>query len=423
MYVVNNQIFIYFLSYTNPNFMKNLKIAMLTLMAAMFAIMLSCSDNRELSVSDFNFDGPLGSDGATIEKLGKNYFRVVLGHAPNQPEWNNKLNFEITGNAKGNDLVLLVEGPPRFAMNEYFYSWSYDMEHWNPVHWKLGYKESPEKDTLVFPVFQEDKVWVGHQVPISYEQVENFLSKIQNNEDVTVHTLGKSLGGRNIYRATITESSSDVPEDKRWVHYFTNPHPGEHNAQWRMIGMIEWLLSDKGADMRNRSICHFVMMMSPDAPHNGWYRVNAQGVDMNRSYFPEGSKEGEQAHESYILQRDLEEIMKSETPVTTLWGMHTWGGIVEPLLYFVQDERLGSWTEWRDMTVELDKNSLIKPLKLREGSSSYGPITWEAGPHHQFGITAILCEGGGAIYTKKENKESGRILIEALGKYYKGTKE
>ena len=393
----------------------------LTIILFVFISVTGCGTSSELSEKDFKFDGPLGSEGATIEKLEPNIFQVTLGHAPNQPEWNNKLNFQITGNAKGNDLVLYVEGPPRYAMNEYFYSWSYDMENWNPVHWKAGYRVSPERDTLVFPVFEQDQVYVGHQVPISYEQIEEFISSIEPDESVNVDTLGKSLGGKNLYRLTITDPASHVPTQHRWVHYFSNSHPGEHNAQWRMIGKIEWLLSERGRDMRQHSICHFILMMSPDAPSKGWYRVNAQGVDMNRSYFPDGADKKEQAHEPYIFQRDLEMIMESESPVNTLWGHHTWGGIVEPLLYYVEDDRVDHWTEWRDIIQKLDSENLIKPLNI-EGVPGYGAVSWEAGPHKQFGINTILCEGAGALYTKKENKESGRILIESLSKYYAGTK-
>jgi hypothetical protein len=381
----------------------------------------ACSQKNELTENDFKFDGPLGSQGAVIEKLGENLFRVILGHAPEQPEWNNKLNFQITRNARGNDLVLIVEGPPRYAMNEYFYSWSYDMENWNPVHWKAGFRVSPELDTLVFPVFEQDQVYVGHQVPISYEQIEEFIAGIQASEYVNVDTLGKSLGGRNLYRLTITDPSGDIPFKNRWVHYFSNSHPGEHNAQWRMIGKIEWILSEEGRDFRERSISHFVLMMSPDGPHNGWYRVNAQGVDMNRSYFPGGSDREKQAHEAYIFQHDLEKIMESESPATTVWGHHTWGGPVEPLLYFVEDSRVGPWTEWRDILQELAPETLIKPLAVRQGTPGYGSVSWENGPHAQFGITTVLCEGAGAIYTKEENKESGKLLIQSLARYYKGT--
>ncbi len=382
-----------------------------------------CSHERELNEADFRFDGPLGSEGAEIEKIETNLFRVRLSHAPNQPEWNNKLQFEITQNARGNDLVLIVEGPPRYAMNEYFYSWSYDMENWNPVHWNAGFRISPELDTLVFPVFEEDRVYVGHQVPISYEQIEEFISSIEPSRYVNVDTLGKSLGGRNLYRITITDHDSNIPPVNRWAHYYSNSHPGEHNAQWRMIGKIEWLLSDEGSDFRSRSINHFVMMMSPDAPAKGWYRVNAQGVDMNRSYSPDGADKDDQAHEPYIFQRDLENLMESDSPPNTVWGHHTWGGIVEPLLYYVQDERLGPWTEWRDILLEMDTDNLIKPLARRESRPGYGATSWEAGPHEQFGITTILCEGAGAIYTKEENKESGRLLIRSLADYYKGTRQ
>jgi hypothetical protein len=50
------------------------------------------------------------------------------------------------------------------------------------------------------------------------------------------------------------------------------------------------------------------------------------------------------------------------------------------------------------------------------------PRKWSIGPHHQFGITAFLCEGGGGIYTKKENMQSGATILEALGEYYAGTR-
>lgn len=402
--------------------MKN-QVNNIIIIAIIFIILLvdACSPKNELSVNNFKFDGPLGSEGAKVEKIEKNVFKITLGHAPNQPEWNNKLNFQITGNAKGNDLVLIVEGPPKYPMNEYFYSWSYDMKNWNPVQWKNGFRISPKKDTLSFPIYEQNQVWVGHQVPISYNQIEEYISIIRQNNNVTVDTLGKSLGGRNLYRITITDDNSNILAKDKWVHYFINPHPGEHNAQWRMIGKINWLLSEEGEKLRERSICHFVLMMSPDGPHNGWYRVNAQGIDMNRSYFPDGSDSINQAHESYIFQHDLEKIMSSESPVTTLWGHHTWGGIVDPLLYFIEDKRLPSWTKWKDILLELDGSTLINPLALRESKPS--STSWENGAHIQFNITTVLCEGGGDIYTKDENIKSGKILMQSIDRYFEGSKK
>jgi hypothetical protein len=387
------------------------------------AVFSGCNSGNMLTPADFKFDGPLGSQGTTIEKIQGNTFRVKLGNAPEQPEWPNKLNVEITGNAKGKDLVLVVEGPRRYPMNEYFTSWSYDMINWHPVQWKSGSKKSPERDTLVFPVFEKEKVYIGHQVPLSYEQAEAYIDSIKVNSNVKVTTPGKSLEGRNLYRITITDPSGSVAAKDKWVHYFTNPHPGEHNAQWRIIGMINWLLSDKGADMRKRSICHFVIIMSADGPHNGWYRVNGQGIDMNRSYFPDGADESKQAHESYIFQKDLEELMKSESPVTTIWGNHTATGAVIPMLYPGKEigTKTGDWTEWRDILKGMAPPSLMQEMVLRP-EPAYGGVSWEYGPHVQFGITGVLCESGGALYTKAENLKSGELLIESLSMFYKGTK-
>lgn len=190
-----------------------------------------------------------------------------------------------------------------------------------------------------------------------------------------------------------------------------------------MVGMIDWLLSNQAVEYRKRNICHFVIMMSPDAPSHGWYRTNAQGVDMNRSYSVSGSDPKNQAHEAYICQKDLEELMESNAPVTDLWGMHTWGGVVEPIC--TPGPEMGTaveqWTELRDIIQRNDPKKLIKPLKIteKEGSGTY----WNNGSHQQFGITTFLCEGAGSFYTKQENLESGVVLMKSIVEFYKGTRD
>jgi len=378
----------------------------------------------ELSVDDFTFDGPLGSQGTSIEKVAKNHFKVTLGHAPKHPEWNNKLQFQIKQHASGNRLRLDVVAPsgPAMSLNEYFHSWSYDAKTWHPVHWKHGREVSKTEDTLVFPKFTQDTVYVGHQVPMSYEDVVTLVEKWRKSPYAKVHVLGKSLGGRNLYRVEITDPKSPVPRQDRWVHHFANQHPGEHNSQWRMVGMADWLLSAKGADARTRSICHFILMMSPDAPSHGWYRVNAQGVDMNRSYFVKGADPAKQAHEACIAQKDLEALMASPCPVTTIWSMHTWGGIVDPLITPGPEmgTLVGPWTQLRDLLERSDPHDLVRPMKMlaNKGRGVY----WTDGPNTQFGITAILCEGAGSIDTKKDNLASGTVLMKCIAKHWKATK-
>lgn len=381
---------------------------------------------QELQVADFSFEGSLGSDGATIEKIGRNHFKVTLSHAPEHPGWPNKLNFRILRHARGNDLRLQVvfRGGPAYSFNEYHQSWSYDGVNWYPIAWKLGHVASKQSDELVFPTFTADEVHVGTQVPLSFEQAEGLIRTWAKNPNLTVYTAGKSRGGRNLYRVEITDPKSPHPRSHRWVHYFANQHPGEHNSQWRLVGMVEWLLSDAAVDFRRRNITHLVLMMSPDAPSHGWYRVNRQGVDMNRSYRAAGADASAQTHEPYLWQKDLEGLMASDAPVTTIWAIHTWGGIVEPILVPGPEigSKLGPWTAFRDVMLKNDPYGLIEPLKVRENPPSYGPTSWSDGPHTQFGITAILCEGGAVLQTKRLNMDSGVALIRSIAEYYSGTK-
>jgi hypothetical protein len=379
-----------------------------------------------LTIEDFDFtSGPLGSEGARIAQLGADHFELTLSHAPGNPHWPNLASFAIH-NARGRSLRLDVsfDGGPKMPFNAYFQSYGCDGD-WRPVDWQQGYRQSPQRDTLLFPRFEHDTVLVGRQVPMTYERQMQLTEQWSASEFVQLHCLGRSLGGRDICRIQITNPRSAHSPERRWCHYVAAQHPGEHNAQWRMAGMIDWLLSPEAEarDCLDRTVCHFVLAMSPDGPSRGWYRTNAQGVDMNRSYLIGGADVAAQAHEAYLCQQDLQSLMASPTPVTTVWAMHTWQGAVEPLLRRGPEfgGALGDWEQWRQIMHDCDVQGLIKPLALSEGDSKPGTTTWTAGPHAQFGVTAILCEGGSHA-SLRENLDSGRSLMQSLARFYRGVK-
>jgi len=381
----------------------------------------------ELSVDDFKFDGPLGCQGAKVEKFAENHFKISLGHAPEHPDWCNMLYFQIVRNAKGNKLRVDVQfkAGNKYRFNHNSATWSYDAENWRPIAWCDPKTPSKRGDTLLFPKFAEDAVHFGAQVPMSYEDMVRLMDRWGKHPHATVHVLGKSLGGRNLYRLEVADSRQGKgphPAKRRWVHWFGNQHPGEHNAQWRMAGMVDWLLSDEGADCRQRSICHFVLMTSPDGPSHGWYRVNAQGVDMNRSYFVNGADPKKQAHEACVVQKDLEKLMASESPVTTVWSMHTWGGPVEPILLVGPEigTAVGPWEDLKEILLKNDPEKLIEPLKTAKKPGN--PTYWNSGPHLQFGVTNVLCEGSGGWTSKQKSLDAGAVLMKSIAQYYKGAK-
>ncbi len=401
-------------------------LALATIPARPAPAAAATAQGAPLDVADFAFDGPLGSQGATVTRVGVDHFRITLGAAPNQPGWPNKLNARLLRHARGRTPRLDVVFPQGtdYAFNEYHQSFSYDGVHWHPLAWERGYLASPLADTLQLPPLQADQVWIGTQTPLSWDgDALGLIARWRQHPDVTVHTVGQTLGRRDMLRLEITSATSPHPRSRRWVHYFANQHPGEHNSQWRLVGLVDWLLSESAADVRARQIVHVVLMMSPDAPAHGWYRVNAQGVDMNRSYSPAGAST-RQAHEAYLWQRDLEALMASDAPVTTIWAIHTWSGIVEPQLIPGPELRggpLGDWTGLRQALGAADRLGLIEPVTLAK-VGQYENRTWTDGPHAQFGITAMLCEGGAVLQTRQLNEASGAAIMQALGRFYAGTK-
>lgn len=397
-----------------------------TLLAMLIPVWLAAGPAaaKELAVEDFKFDGPLGSHGATIKRIGENHFKISLGPAPQQPTWCNMLYFQILRNARGNTLRLDVEftGGNAYRFNHNSATWSHDGERWTPIRWCNPAKPSERGDTLLFPEFTADVVYFGAQVPLSYEDVVGLMARWNKHPHATVRELGESLGKRKLFRLEVTDRDSPHAAASRWGHWFGNQHPGEHNAQWRIVGMVDWLLSDEGADCRRRSVCHFVLMTSPDGPSHGWYRVNAQGVDMNRSYFPQGADPERQAHEACIVQKDLEQLMASPTPLTTVWSMHTWSGPVEPILLPGPEigSVLGPWENFKDILLKHDPGKLVEPLKT--GKKPANTNQWDKGPHLQFGVTNVLCEGSGDWTSKQDCLDAGAVLMKSIAEYYASTK-
>jgi len=314
---------------------------------------------RELTVDDFVFDGPLGCADATIERLGRNHFLIKPGHGPGHPEWTNIANFAIRQGARGNALRVDVafDGGWDMAFNSYNCSWSYDGETWQPIRWQFGKGNTETYDSLVFPPFEQDTVYVGHQVPMTYEKMVELLDGYARHPAAEIVEFGRSIEGRPMLRLAMTAPASEIPVAERPAHYFANQHPCEYSAQWRMIGMIDWLLSGDSAVDRflATQAAHFVIMMCPDGPSNGWYRVNADGVDMNRSYHPGGSDAAAQTREAYLAQRDLEAIA-AQSPLGTIWSLHTWQGLIEPLIDPAEstEARYGSWEILRDAIAAAD---------------------------------------------------------------------
>lgn len=380
-----------------------------------------------LEEADFIFDGPYGSLGSSVAKVGENHFEYVRGEHPENPSRRSSPQFIIPAGLRGNALTLDIRPfslPSRGHYNNLAYS--FDGRNWTPI---LQKRIEDNVVRIELPPGESDRLYFGVQIPFSYEaaveRMRDWAEDPATSGYVTLHEVGESLEGRKLLRMEVTDPESPHPREERWVHYISQAHPHEGKSRWRVVGMIEWLLSDEGADARRRHIWHFVPTMNPDGVNNGFTRVNMEDIDMNRTFRVGGPDRSAQAHEGYLFQKDIQALVESDTPLTTFWDMHVWWGPVEPMMHPGPEfgsgsGKLGEWTELRDIMVEKDPEGLIKPLATR--SAGGGTTVWDRGVHREFGITAALVEGGGELDTPEENMEAGAIMMRSLNEFYRGTR-
>lgn len=384
---------------------------------------------RPLREHDFVLDGPFGSYGSTIEQVGENHFVFTRGSHPEEESRRSLPQFIIPENFRGNHLTVDITplSMPHESHN-YHMAYSFDGENWTPVLQKLAGENIAR---IEIPPTNSDSFYLGFQIPLSHETAQRYIKEWASDTRtaplVTVHDMGRSVQGRPLYRMEITDPESPHSREDRWVHYISQAHPHEGKARWRVKGMLDWLLADtpEAADARKRHIWYFVFTMNPDGVNNAFTRYNIEGKDMNRTYVVEGADESRQASEGYIFQRDIEEFMASDNPLTTFWDMHVWGYRVEPMMHAGPEiggaeNQIGEFSELRDLIESYDEKDQIVPLarRNREGDTSL----WDRGVHHQFGITSAIVEGSGFLDTQEEVMEAGQILIRSISEFYRGTR-
>jgi hypothetical protein len=221
------------------------------------------------------------------------------------------------------------------------------------------------------------------------------------------------MQGRPILRLTIADFDRLANGARR--HYFKNEHGAEGFARWRMAGVVEWLLSEEAARFRQNNLCHLVILSNPDGPANGWGRVNADGIDQNRTFLVGGPDPVEQPVEQHVCQMDVEAIMNSDRPLTSFWSFHTWHGPAEIMVR--PGSTIPDWQALRDHLLDLDAEGLYEPMHDFRPKFQVGTM-WNEGVRDRFGITTFLAEGGSVHYTRDQCLRAGVLLIRALARYF-----
>ncbi|MCC5806644.1 MAG: hypothetical protein JJU00_09990 [Opitutales bacterium] len=366
----------------------------------------------ELSVAG----GILGSEDARVVRKGHSSFAVELASSRGLPACPNMLQFQLFGAAAAavEVEVSFAHPQPKGLFDEYHHAATPDFETFRLLAWEAA--PNGHSNRLHIPATGWDSFAVGMQLPMPNEVLSTFVARWARHPDVRVDTLGYSLFGRPIWRVTVGGHPGASP---RWRHCVANFHPGEGNARWRLAGMVEWLLGEHAAGARRDGVVEFFPLLSPDGPANGWRRVNAEGVDMNRCFRMEGARPGEQTHEAYLFQKHMEAAQAADDPYHTLWCLHTWPGRVEPLMDGLGPEfgpDGADFGTFRDLLADADTSGRIEPVGIRAEPGM--ETSWNGGAYRRFGMTSALVEGGGDAWPVADHLQSGRDLMAAITRFW-----
>ena len=99
----------------------------------------------------------------------------------------------------------------------------------------------------------------------------------------------RSLGKKDKRKSTTTNQIR--PIEKQVVILTSRVHPGETNASWMMLGLLEILLNPKGTEEEELSMRlkdHFefyiIPMLNVDGVITGNYRCSLAACDLNRKW-------------------------------------------------------------------------------------------------------------------------------------------
>lgn len=360
-----------------------------------------------------------GSEGAVVGPLAEDRCTVALAASRGLPACPNMLQLRVDGCAE-RELCLEVafdHPAPKGIFDEYPHSATADFRSFLPLAWADD--RNGHRNRLIIPPTGWDRFYVGMQYPLPLFALERLMDEWAAHPDVYVDEIGRSREDRPLYRVTV--AAAGRPEAERPHHLIANFHPGEGNARWRMVGMLRWLLQPAAASARREHIFEFHFLLSPDGPANGWRRVQADGVDMNRCFLPDGPDATAQPAEAFAFQTHMEKWIQAPARAKTLWCMHTWPGLVEPIFDGLGPEFMANTDEalrpFGDLLARLDTHGRIKRPVLR--SEPGNASTWNSGAFRRYGITSVLVEGGGDLLPLQDHLAIGGDLGRAITTFWK----
>jgi len=151
----------------------------------------------------------------------------------------------------------------------------------------------------------------------NYDSLLNDLKCWQENDFVSIDSIGASVENRALWKIIIHDTAFD-PQYRIMIHART--HPMEVQSSWVTNELIKILLSESTISGTLLKNCEFVIvpMYNPDGVELGLNRENANGIDLESSWNREILEP-----ETAVLKSLFEQLMESNNPIKVALNIHS----------------------------------------------------------------------------------------------------
>jgi hypothetical protein len=387
----------------------------------------------QITTQDF-FDGFEGAWLSNTKELGRNHFSIEaqqrerFGYQGTLGTWV-CAGIHLKGKqvSAGDAVRIVVPNGNSIAKLRAVYS--YDRKTWQPV---LTQRASFDFDVPL--KFGYSEVYFATFYPYFHSQMVAHNRQLRTSRYVEFSTLGKSVHGREIPLATITDPEV-LPAQKRRAFLIGGTHGAETASIYGVEGMLDFLVSDDplAAEMRRAVIWKIVPILNVDAAAEGLDRRNAGGVNVymdwegHVGWKPPSTNGKPPEHDKAIPSSDFTQPETQAALKATLafrpqvfLDVHSW--------HFAGDGFWGPDPVTTNSSTEALKQSIARYFKIAHWDHEVLPFTSAPTLVRKLGIAATLPEfalsfdSDNQAKTPESMRRQGQEILRGTYEYLKETK-
>eukprot|EP00051_Salpingoeca_urceolata_P011895 m.147929 g.147929 ORF g.147929 m.147929 type:complete len:428 (+) comp17301_c1_seq3:364-1647(+) len=237
-----------------------------------------------------------------VNKVDAIEYDLLVRHDTRNPRHRLWFNFRVTGARNGQRAIFnvlnLSKSKSLFRDGNTPVVRSTSRRHWHRLppsqvfYYRKppGAKKAPYVLSFAF-VFDSDTdaFEFAYSYPYSVSRLETYLAAMDRTAFVSRECIGLTKQRRRLDMLTITAAHNANPacrprENTKVVFVTSRVHPGETPASFVCQGLIDYLISDEAAVLREQVIFKVIPMLNPDGVFHGNYRCSSAGTDLNRCW-------------------------------------------------------------------------------------------------------------------------------------------